>query len=421
MKRVVLSIVSVPVIIFLFINMKTFLSNDEPPPVKELKETEENSKTFSITGIVKPHDTLETLFIRHSLKRVELPEVVKSAKKLYNLSRLSIGNVYSFIIEKENNTLSVMDYEINDSSYLKILKTPEGFSSKIVDIEYTKKIGFLYIHIKNNLIDSLPKINKEYLKLAFKLSDIFAWDIDFSSDIRNNDSIKVMVEELWIGNVFKGYGNIVMAEFLNNGTLYRAYRHTYNGYSDYYDDSGKSLRKTLLRSPLKFRYISSRYSRKRFHPILRIYRPHLGIDYAAPKGTPVSAAGNGTIISTGYKGQNGKMVRIRHNRGLETFYGHLSRIPKKIKRGVKVLQGDIIGYVGSTGLSTGPHLDYRIKKNKRFVNPLTIQLPRGKSVPKKSMAVFKQSVKEMDIRLSSLTQQFFAFSTNRESSANELF
>ncbi len=199
-------------------------------------------------------------------------------------------------------------------------------------------------------------------------------------------------------------------EFVNNNRIYNAYRFETNGYTDYYDDEGRSLRKALLRSPLKFKYISSGYTNRRFHPKLRIYRPHLGIDYAAPTGTPVSAAGNGKVVFAGYKGQNGKMVRIRHNGSYETFYGHLSRIPRKIRNGAKVSQGDIIGYVGSTGLSTGPHLDYRMKHNGKNVNPLKVKLPRGKSIPAELIAGFKKRVLVLDAKLTAMTKPVVASS-----------
>lgn len=404
MKRILFTIVAIPVVIILLMNIRTKDSKNEVPPEKE------ENNVYRIAGIVKPQDTMEAIFDKHNLDKMELSEIFHRAKKLYNLSKLSIGNIYCLEINKEGNKIHNMQYEIDDTSFLKVIRTPKGFSAERVNIEYTKRIGSLYINIKNNLILSLPNSQKEYIKLALELSDIYAWDIDFYSDIRSGDYVKIIVEELWVRDVFKGYGNILAAEFFNNGTVYKAYRFENDGYVDYYDNNGKSLRKTLLRSPLKFKYISSRFSRRRFHPILRIYRPHLGVDYAAPTGTPVSAVGGGTVLFAGYKGETGKMVRIRHNRGFETYYGHLSSISKRIKEGTKVSQGDIIGYVGSTGLSTGPHLDYRIKLNGKFVNPLKIQLPRGKSIPKNLIAKFKRLVDYMNVRFTSLTQPVVASS-----------
>jgi murein DD-endopeptidase MepM/ murein hydrolase activator NlpD len=226
--------------------------------------------------------------------------------------------------------------------------------------------------------------------------------------MRNGDTVKVIVEELWVGEVFKGFGDILAAEVVINGSVHPAYRFEHDGRADYFDSSGKSLRKALLKSPLKFKYISSRFSKRRRHPKLRIYRPHLGVDYAAPTGTPVSAAGSGTVVFAGYKGQNGRMVKIKHNNGYETYYGHLSRIPKKIRKWAKVSQGDVIGHVGSSGLSTGPHLDYRIKYKGKFVDPLKLKLPRGGSISKKLMARFKKVLVAYDFRFASLTEPVIA-------------
>ncbi len=169
------------------------------------------------------------------------------------------------------------------------------------------------------------------------------------------------------------------------------------------------MKRAFLKAPLCFRRISSGYSKKRFHPVLKIYRPHLGVDYAAPAGTPVSTVGDGTVFFAGYKGGNGNMVIIKHPNGYKTYYGHLSKIKKDIRKGVKVRQGQIIGYVGSTGLATGPHLDYRIKINNKFVNPITLKLPRGGKIPKKLIAEFTKFKNDMDYTLASINPSVFTF------------
>lgn len=408
MKHFLLSMLTIPLIIILFVNSK---SGD----IKEDQEAPEE-KFYTIAGIVRPNETMESIFKKHNLERVELSRIFKTSKKVYNLSRLSIGTVYSFQLDKEQHKIQGMQYGINDESFLNVIKVPEGYNAEKINIEPSKRTGSLYVNIRGNLIHSMPTTHKEYRKLALELSDIFAWDIDFSNDIRNGDSLKLIVEELWVGEVFKGFGNILAVEFINNGKSHMAYRFEHNGHADYYNHNGQSLKKTLLRSPLKFDHISSYFSKRRFHPKLRIYRPHLGVDYAAPPGTPVSAAGSGTVIFAGYKGQNGKMVKIKHKGGYETYYGHLSRIPRKIKRWRKVSQGDIIGYVGSTGLATGPHLDYRIKRFGKFINPLKVDLPRGTAVPKKLMAEFKRRINGFEARLASLTRPIVAFKKNNNTS-----
>ena len=402
MKHFLLSIVAIPFLLaLLFYNN----SGETTAIAKTIEPVEKFNK---ISGIVRSKDTLDAIFTKHNLAKADMSRILASAKKVYNLSKLSIGNVYSFELDKENNKLVKMRYGIDDISFLDITRDNEGFSTEKIDVEFTRKIGSISFNIKDNLFYSMPGTHKEYHKLTLKLAEIYAWDIDFSSDIRNGDSIKILVEELWAGEAFKGFGEILAVEFVNNGRTHNAYRYMTNGYTDYYDAKGRSLRKALLRSPLKFKYISSGYTNRRFHPKLRIYRPHLGIDYAAPTGTPVSAAGNGKIVFAGYKGQNGKMVRIRHNGSFETFYGHLSRIPRKIRRGAKVSQGDIIGYVGSTGLSTGPHLDYRMKRNGKNVNPLKVSLPRGKSIPSELIGGFIKQVLILDARLDALIKPVVA-------------
>ncbi len=403
MKQTLISICAASVIFFMLINIRTE-SREDQGTLSEAVET-----SFTLTGAVQPRETLEAIFNKLKLDRADLSGILTSSKGVHNLSMISVGSMYSFEIDKQEKKIRKMHLGIDDMSFLNVTRESEGFISQKITFPVTRRTGSLFIHITDNLSNAMPSTHKEYHKLALKLSDIYAWDIDFSSDIRSGDSVKIIVEELWVGEVFKGYGNILAAEFVNNGILHAAYRYEKNGHADYYNSKGKSLKKALLRSPLRFKYISSGFSKRRFHPLLRIYRPHLGVDYAAPTGTPVSAAGSGKILFSGYKGQNGRMVKIKHRGGYTTYYGHLSKIPKKIRKGVKVSQGDIIGYVGTTGLSTGPHLDYRIKFNGRFVNPLKIKLPRGTSVPKKLMADFRIVVDSFDSRLAAIDQPVIAY------------
>ncbi len=401
MKQLLFSIIAFPILILLLFSFKPPVSQEETPV------SEENSN-YRITGVVKPDESLESIFDKHNLDKSDLALINQSTRKLFNLSKISVGEVYLFELDKKENNIQSMQYGIDDMSYLTIVRASEGFKAEKINLITDKKIGSFYISIKDNLMNSMPDAHNEYYRLALKLSDIYAWDIDFSSDMRNGDTVKVIVEELWVGEAFKGYGDILASEIINNGKIHTAYRFKSNDFADYYDGKGKSLRKALLKSPLKFKYISSRFSKRRLHPKLRIYRPHLGVDYVAPTGTPVSAAGSGTIRFAGYKGQNGRMVIIKHNGGYETYYGHLSRIPKKVRKGIKISQGDIIGYVGSTGLTTGPHLDYRIKFNSRFVDPLKIKLPRGKSIPRNLLAKFMTVADKFNSRLTSLTQPIVA-------------
>jgi len=361
-------------------------------PVSEM----ETEGMILLSESVREGDTLEEIFKRYGLDRSDALKIYNASRNVYNLSKIHVGNIYSILIKSKDGSVLQMDYGLNETSFLRISRNGDDFRAKLINLPVAIKTGYIHLRINKNLIESMPEDHEEYRKIALKLADIMAWDIDFSNDLREGDSIDILVEEKWINNAFIGYGEILAVEIINNGRTYKAYRYEYNGQADYYDQKGRSLRKSLLRSPLRYRYISSGFSKRRLHPMLRTYRPHLGVDYAAPAGTPVSAAGDGKVIFAGYKNQNGRLVIIRHNNGYITYYGHLARIKKGIRRGKRVRQGEIIGYVGSSGLATGPHLDYRIKYKGRFVNPLTVKLPRGKPIPAKLMSDFRAKIDEYE-------------------------
>ncbi len=246
MKRILSIIIIISAVIVLFMTMRSGGTNTEPSENKEAKK-----EVFTLTGIVRPQETMEVIFLKHGLDTLELSEIFNSAKDLYNLSNLSIGSVYSFKVDRQKKIES-LQYGIDESSFLEVSRSSDEFSAKLVNIEYDKKIGSLYIDIKDNLILSMPSAHNEYLRLALELSDIYAWDIDFFNDVKKGDSVKILVEELWAGEAFMGYGNILASKFVNDRQVYKAYRFEHNGYVAYYDDNGESLRKTLLRTPLRF-------------------------------------------------------------------------------------------------------------------------------------------------------------------------
>jgi len=225
--------------------------------------------------------------------------------------------------------------------------------------------------------------------LADLMADIFMWDIDFYTDIQRGDSFRLLVEKRYLDGEFTRYGEILAADITVQGKVFTGFRfETEPGVVGYYHPDGSSLKKSFLKSPLKFTRISSRFSYARRHPVLKIVRPHLGVDYAAPTGTPVVAVASGKVKSAGRNGGFGKMVRLRHVRGYETLYGHLSRIA--VKAGVQVSQGQVIGYVGSTGLTTGPHLDFRVVHHGKYINPLKAVFPPKPPVPEDSMVRFAE-------------------------------
>lgn len=371
------------------------------------KEKHTNATHTEITGSVKSGESLFNIFKKYNLQIKDVIKLKEASADIHKLRELKPEQPYKIVID-DDKQIESFDYWINDDSILSVNRTETGFLAKKVDVNYEKKILHIGGVIKDNLISSIGE-SKDRVLLALELSDIFAWDIDFTTDLRNNDTFKIIAEGLYLDGEFKKYGNILSAEFVNNGETYCAYRFEHNGKAGYYNDEGKSLRKAFLKAPLNFRRISSAFSNRRFHPILKIYRPHHGLDYAASAGTPVSAVGDGKIVFSGYKGGYGKLIIIRHLNGWKTYYGHLSKIEKNIRKGRKVEQNQVIGYVGATGLAKGPHLHYEIRIGNKSVNPLTVKLPRGNPVSQNLMVEFKEVKNEMDRRLASITPSVFAF------------
>jgi murein DD-endopeptidase MepM/ murein hydrolase activator NlpD len=301
----------------------------------------------------------------------------------------------------DNSVLS-LTYQIDDDVLLNVTRFDPEFRAEKIVIPYEKRERSLGGIIENNLYETLGNDGESAL-LPYALSDIFSWDIDFTTDLRKGDTFRFVVEELWLGGRFKRFGEVLAAEFVNDGTTYRAFRYEGpDGRGGYYDDEGKSLQRSFLKAPLSYRRISSGFTFNRMHPILKIRRPHLGIDYVAPRGTPVSALGDGTVQFAGYKGANGNLVILKHSKGFTTYYGHLGKIRTGIRRGVRVAQGDVIGYVGSTGYATGPHLDFRMKQANRFVNPLKVHIPRGGGIPKQLLADYDEKRHALGLALASI-------------------
>jgi murein DD-endopeptidase MepM/ murein hydrolase activator NlpD len=397
MKKTLLACIALAVVFLAIKSTPTSVIKDDVIQEDLPGEAPVEGTFTEVSDFVKTGESFFDIFKKNNLDLGELYGIGKASEGIYDLKSIASGSRYTIRLDDQNRVL-LLSYCIDDDSILNITRTAGGFSAEKAPVEYEKRIGHIGGVVKDNLVSSM-----EDPLLALRLSDILAWDIDFTTDLREGDTYKIVVEELWLDGEFKKYGEILSTEFTNNGETYYAYRFEYDGEADYYDGEGKSIRRAFLKAPLSYRRISSGFTHRRFHPILRIYRPHLGVDYAAPTGTPVSAVGDGTVAEAGYRGQNGRQVVIRHPNGYVTYYGHLSRIAKGVRGGAKVKQGQVIGYVGSTGLATGPHLDYRIKLNGRFIDPLRLRMPRGGSVPESLMAKFEALKDRMDTRLASIS------------------
>lgn len=346
-------------------------------------------------GLIAKGETVSQILDAY-LSPAEVEALAATCRKVYPLKNVRAGHAYAVTVWE--GEFKRFEYEIDRERKLVVRKTEEGFQVGEKELEFDTYTVRLAGEISLSLFGAVERMG-ENGALAMRLADIFGWEIDFIRDIRVGDSFRVVVEKRLRNGKFMGYGDILAAEFVNQGAAYRGYQfHDESGRPGYYDAEGESLRKAFLKAPLDFTRISSDFTWRRLHPILKKYRPHPGIDYAAPIGTPVRSVANGVILSKGWMGGGGNSVRIRHMNGYETLYMHLSRFAR-IKKGQKVDQGEIIAYVGSTGLSTGPHLDFRMKKNGKYINPHKVENPKEATLSKHMLAAFDERVHKLNALL----------------------
>jgi len=349
-------------------------------------------------GTIQPGDTI-TALLADFFSPAEIQNLSQKSRDVFPLSRICAGQPYKVCLL--DGGFERFEYDIDRSEQLIItLPAEEGFDVSRVPIDYTVETDLVRGTIQSNLFEAVTE-SEESAELALALADIFAWDVDFIRDIRVGDSFLALVEKRFRDGKPAGYGDILAAEFVNQGQTYRAIRfQDGDNPPSYYDPEGNSLRKALLKAPLSFTRISSGFSMKRFHPITKTWKAHPAIDYAAPTGTPIKTVGDGTIIRIGYTRGNGNFIKVRHHSSLETMYLHMSRFAKGMKQGKKVAQGQTIGYVGSTGLATGPHLCFRMFQNGAPVNPQRIKAKPAAPVSAAHQADFKKLAAPLLARLS---------------------
>jgi murein DD-endopeptidase MepM/ murein hydrolase activator NlpD len=341
-----------------------------------------------IKGQIEKNMTLSDLLSMYDCPKELINQLVSSARPIYNLRKLIVGNKFELEIFPDGRLKQFL-YEINMDKYLQVDLTNNGYTAAVRPILYETRLEYVQGSIQTSLFQTINQLN-EGDQVAIDMADIFSCDIDFHTDLQRGDSFKLLVEKQYLDGKFAKYGKIRAAEFVNRGKAYFGYSFTDpRGHCDYYNAEGKSVRRDFLKSPIKFARVSSRFSRSRFHPILKLFRPHLGVDYAAPVGTPVVAAANGRIQFAGSKGGFGRFIQIAHSNGMVTMYGHLSRFAAGTQSGASVKQGEVIGYVGATGLASGPHLDYRVTRGGKFINPVSIRSVPSAPLKPEYMALFK--------------------------------
>jgi len=359
---------------------------------KEIEEEkEEEEEVITIDGSLQAGDTLYESLIREGISAAEILSLQEKIKSVVDFNYLPVGSEYSLKYNPEGKVTEFI-YKPNPIDiYCIDVPTSDLEDLKVTKEEVCTEVVRLEGKIEYSLYESMMEC-ADSPQLALQLAEIFAWQIDFLTECREGDTFNILVEKQYVGDFYR-WGKVLAAryegEFLSEHTAILFEDPA--GHIDYYTEEGKSLRKAFLRAPLNYKYISSYFSKNRLHPILRIWRPHLAIDYAAPTGTPVSTIGDGTIIYVGWENGYGNYIKIRHPNNYVTAYGHLSRFAKGLKNGQKVKQGEIIGYVGSTGLSTGPHLDFSISKNGERVDFLKLKLPAAFSVDPQYIAQFNEA------------------------------
>ena len=359
---------------------------------------------------IRSGDSLALIFPKLGLSANLLHRIVSSSKTAAQLAHIKPGETLRAALDSDNN-LHALILEQSAIQSLKITPDGDTFSAKIIERQLESHTTHITGQVTNSLFVSAQKAGLSD-RLIMELANIFGWDIDFALEIRAGDSFSVIYKEDFLDGKKYRDGAILAAEFINRGRSFRAIRYVDKaGRADYFSPDGKSVRKAFLRSPVDFRRISSRFQKSRWHPVLGKKRPHRGVDYAAATGTPIKASGDGKIILRGRKGGYGRAVMIEHGGGIVTLYGHMSRYASKQRRGTRVKQGQTIGYVGQSGLASGPHLHYEFRINGSHRNPLTVKLPAAAPIAKKYRADFQEKTAPLLARLEMLNKTLVAEAT----------
>ncbi|MBO5849755.1 MAG: peptidoglycan DD-metalloendopeptidase family protein [Paludibacteraceae bacterium] len=340
----------------------------------------------SVEGVVGKGETLSAIFGKMGCNGQVIHQLNDFSSEIFDVKRIKLGDKYTAYYTKDSiPTLTYVVYHQSVVDHV-VFQVCDSLSA----IRYQKPIRreqkTSHATITTSLWDAIIT-NNLHRQLALELSDIYAWSIDFFG-LQKNDSFTVFYDELYVDSLSIGIGKIHAAKFTHKGKPFLAFYFKNDSVNGFWDEEGNSLRKAFLKAPLKFSRISSGFTYARKHPIYKTVRPHTGVDYAAPTGTPVMSIGDGVVVQKGYKGGGGHTVKIRHNSVYTTAYLHLSRYAKNLKVGSHVSQGEVIGYVGSTGASTGPHLDFRVWKNGSPINPLTMESPSVEPIPQNALEEF---------------------------------
>ncbi|PPA05902.1 peptidase M23, partial [Pseudomonas sp. MWU12-2312b] len=337
--------------------------------------------------IVGKGDTLSTLFAKVGLPAASVHDVLASDKQAKQFSQLKHGQKLEFELGPDGQ-LNNLHSKVSDLETITLTKNNKGYTFNRITAKPTVRSAYVHGVINSSLSQSAARAGLSH-SLTMDMASVFGYDVDFAQDIRQGDEFDVIYEQKVVNGKAVGNGPILSARFTNRGKTYTAVRYTNKqGNSSYYTAEGNSMRKAFIRTPVDFARISSKFSMGRKHPILNKIRAHKGVDYAAPRGTPIKAAGDGKVLLAGRRGGYGNTVIIQHGSTYTTLYGHMQGFAKGVKTGGSVKQGQVIGYIGTTGLSTGPHLHYEFQVNGVHVDPLGQKLPMADPIAKAERARF---------------------------------
>ncbi len=376
---------------FLLIYFFVLPSSSPPPPTvppTPTPSTVQEPQLHTIEGDVKERSTLFKSLSEKNIPLRWIDLIISKLKPYVDFKKIK-GGTYRFITDVKGELVKFI-FEASPTEIYEIEKDPQGYMAQKKKVSLETRITKVIGEIRSSLFEAMDAAGEQDL-LTIAFAEILACEIDFYKDVREGDRFKVVVEKVYKGDQFIQYGTIHAVEYQRGEKIIRGIRYR----EGYYNEKGISLKKAFLKAPLRFSRISSKFSSARKHPILGGVRPHYGVDYAAPPKTPIWAVADGTVTFCGWNGGYGKQVILRHHNGYTTHYGHLSGYGPGIRRGVGVQQKQVIGYVGSTGLSTGPHLDYRLAKEGRFRNPIKETFPIGLPIEKGEMETFQKDRDEM--------------------------
>jgi murein DD-endopeptidase MepM/ murein hydrolase activator NlpD len=372
-----------------------------PPPTLRYHDLRQPFRAelpeHSLILTIEQDDTLDKILVAGGLSRTESAQLATQLSGTIDVRRLRPGHLVRFHYD-QTSTVDAVQMKVTGWGQVDAVRNGATFDVRAQQAQIREVETTISATIHRSLYEAL-RGGGEGPQVVQQLVDVFQWDIDFF-ELRSGDSFSFVVTKRYAGNDLVGYGPVTAARFTHRGITYHAFRHEQpDGRAGYYAAAGTPLRKQFIKSPLKFSRVTSGFSKRRFHPVLKYFRPHYGIDYGAPVGTPVMTTADGVIVEARYKPGEGNFIRVRHSSSIDTCYLHLSRFAKGLKKGTRVAQGDVIGYVGMTGLATGPHLDYRVNENGKWLDPLKLKSITPDPLRGETLRRFRSSVARLQPHL----------------------